>query len=611
MSDQKGFAHLLSIIVILIGVIVGVYLVGQKTNLFPKASYSPSDLDSNLVAYWKMDEETDLLMDSAGSDNNGHPQGAAIIPGIIGKGRTFNGTSDYINIDTGNTFKFGSGDFSYSAWIKINSLDNSTLSGNNGRIVGDDANGNALKALVYEKGNKIAFWCRDTSGNTIHALSDTTVNDDRWHHIVAVRQGQAGLLFIDGRPVNSARAGPSALGSCDAGASHDIGARNTNPRSLFFQGSIDEVGVWNRALSAENVLFIYNNGQGRSYPFTSATPNPSPSSSPQLNPHVFTLEYDNNSSPGSEVDLNFNKVTKAFYQKYPDKDVYDFLAVFPTFPWIGESAFGGLYTTVSNNVRGICKAVTKAYKEDWGSEKLQGFHLYPSDLGEDFLTDPIFFNRVLLEETGHQWLTNIGKKNNSWPPGQPPDGVNSSCLQTDIPLLLSDDLHWSKGLVMPYDTFGGVREARPWRDNGDGTFSFDPKTEEVQRKFHPFDLYLMGLMDKSEVQGEFSLLTEMEDPYQGFGFPPGGGIQPNPKNNFPTTRAKVIKLTIDDIINIAGEERKPGVSESQKDFKLAFVILLKKGELPSKTRVQAITASANIFPQWWAYATDYRSTINK
>lgn len=611
MSDQKGFAHLFSIVVILIGVIVGVYLVGQKTNLFPKASYTPSDLGSNLVAYWKMDEEIDLLIDSAGSDNNGHPQGTTVVPGIIGKGRIFNGISDYINVDTGNTFKFGSGDFSYSAWIKINSLDNSTLSGNNGRIVGDDANANSLKALIYEKGNKIAFWCRDSSGNTIHALSDTTVNDDRWHHIVGVRQGQTGLLFVDGRLVNTSNATPSSLGSCDAGASHDIGARNTNPRSLFFQGSIDEVGVWNRALSAEDVLFIYNNGQGKSYPFTSTTPNPSPSSSPQLSSYVYTLEIEDTYDTDGGLDMP--GIIKKFYAANPD--IFDFLAIFPDFKPRLEGFDVGYHQVLQNNVKGICQTILTIDSDIWGTKKLLGYHGFHSrdDAYKLFLDDPYYANKLILEETAHQWLTKIGhqKPQNVTDPSGNPTGITQSCNDNTVPLLFESENHWAIGLQTAGNYYGAMREARPWKDNGDGTYSFDPKFEKTLAKFHPFDLYLMGFADKSEIKDSFLLLTEMLDMQVVGGPVVYDYLFPPSPTGINTTRAKAIKLTIDDVIKIAGEERSPSAQDSQKDFKLAFVILHKKGQTPSETIVKAITAVANNISDWWSYATDNRSTMNK
>lgn len=335
--------------------------------------------------------------------------------------------------------------------------------------------------------------------------------------------------------------------------------------------------------------------------------NPRPSEAVKTNKNVYLLEDDETGANG----IQFPKITNLFYQKYPDKDVYDFMAVFPAFPPGGNESFAGLHSTIQNNVRGICQPILKPDKSLWGSEKIQGIQIYPYSTSgyKEWLQNPLESTRLLLEETAHQWLTSIGKQHKTLPPGTPPDGVNSSCLTSDLPLLLQDDLHWSSGLIMPSDNFGAMREARPWKDKGDGTFSYDSQLETRPRKFHPFDLYLMGLAAKDEASREYTLLTDMDNP-MGFVLPPGPSQLPS-NNTLVTTHAQAIKVTIDNIIEIAGEERNPDAKNSQKNFRLAFIILYKKGEPPSETLINAITAGANNFPSQWTYATNDKSAINQ
>lgn len=342
-----------------------------------------------------------------------------------------------------------------------------------------------------------------------------------------------------------------------------------------------------------------------------ASPTPELTQIPQEiapNRHVYLLEDDGTAAVNG---IQFARVTNLFYQKYPDKDIYDFMAVFPAFPPGNDDGFAGLHSNIQNNVRGICEPILKADKNLWGSEKLQGIQIYPysnSDYKEFY--NPINSGHLLLEETSHQWLVYIGKSHHSLPPGQPPDGINPSCNTTELQLHNEDDLHWSFGLVMPGDYFGAIREAKPWRNKGNNTFSFDSRLEEKPRKFHPFDLYLMGFADQSEIQGDYTLLTEMDNPYASAPLPPGPEQSPV-DNHLITTHARAVKITIDDIIKIAGEVRNPSVQNSQKNFTLAFIILYKKGQLPSEGLINAITTAANNFPAQWHYATDNRSTINQ
>jgi hypothetical protein len=318
---------------------------------------------------------------------------------------------------------------------------------------------------------------------------------------------------------------------------------------------------------------------------------------------------DSDDSIDTPEGLMFANITKKFYSKYPDK--YDFLAIFPSFKPKNDIPLAGGYTNVQNNVRGICEALSKGDSNYWGSSRLKGIQQYPYSNSnyKEFIDNELTSARLLLEETGHQWLVYVGLKGPP-PPGTPPDGLNLSCFKNDIPISLGDGSnHWSKGLQMPTQNFGAMRETRPWIDNGDGTYSYDPSLAwNTPRKFHPFDLYLIGLLDKSEMKDEYLLLTDVDNSLITPGPTPTPG---NSKPGFITIPSRAIKVSINDIIDMTGEERNPNAKDSQKDFAIAFIILKKPGQTISNTMTQAINLAASRFPAQWAYATDYRSTVNK
>ena len=96
---------------------------------------------------------------------------------------------------------------------------------------------------------------------TIYA-SSTGVSDDEWHHIVGMWNGLHLKLFVDGIEVGT----PTAWTYAQEynGGEFKIGKRSTG---LNFVGSIDEVGVWNRALTSAEVIELYNSGAGITHPF--------------------------------------------------------------------------------------------------------------------------------------------------------------------------------------------------------------------------------------------------------------------------------------------------------------------------------------------------------
>ncbi len=293
-------------------------------------------------------------------------------------------------------------------------------------------------------------------------------------------------------------------------------------------------------------------------------------------------------------------MTKIFYQEYPDS--YDFLAFFPSFlPKQDLIGSLGAHFDVQNQIRGICKLIVNPNPVFWGSSKLKGGHQYPYDNQgyKSWVDNPSLGSRVLLEETAHQWLVKIGKGGWLPPPGNLP-GINRSCIDTQLPLLSEDRGHWSNGLQTPNGSVGAMREAVPWVDEGNGVFTFDSSLYDQPRKFHPFDLYIMGLVAPSEVTGDSLLLTDISDASGGQGSPYEMRVN-----------AQSRRININDIIDIAGEPRSPNVSNSQKDFTMAFVILKKPGQEVSPVLIQAINSAAQHFPAQWAFATDNRSTMNK
>ena len=211
--------------------------------------------DTNLIAYYKFE---DNAQDSAGI-THGINNGAVFIDGKVGIALSFDGVNDYVDIGNGSILKFGRGDFTYAAWIKT------TSAKFNQRIISDEkigqSNHRALKLIpVFISGvssptYKVQFWCRDSMGNNILADITTTVTDSNWHHVVGVRNGSAGYIYVDGRLEGSAT--NPATGSCDGNARTFIGGRDAITSPLSFNGSIDEVRIYNRALSESEVKELY------------------------------------------------------------------------------------------------------------------------------------------------------------------------------------------------------------------------------------------------------------------------------------------------------------------------------------------------------------------
>ena len=162
-----------------------------------------------------------------------------------GAALNFNGSNNYVNIPDNSLLDFGTGDFSVEASIQT-SVSQSGYAG----IVAKGGGWPGYQLVIVN--NRIAMEITDNSSflGTANGLLGTTVlNDGVWHHLAAVvnRSTHSIQLFVDGN-VEATVTDPniSGLNVNNVNVSMSIGAERT--LSSYFNGNIDEVRLWNRAL---------------------------------------------------------------------------------------------------------------------------------------------------------------------------------------------------------------------------------------------------------------------------------------------------------------------------------------------------------------------------
>ena len=108
--------------------------------------------------------------------------------------------------------------------------------------------------LTYHNNSKLFFYI-GTGGN---GLAHTQTLSDGWHHVVGTWDGTTGTngmkLYIDGSLVGQRTSTQSSTGVSDT-------IRIARNSSTYYKGSIDEVKVYDKELSATEVLKNYNNGK--------------------------------------------------------------------------------------------------------------------------------------------------------------------------------------------------------------------------------------------------------------------------------------------------------------------------------------------------------------
>ncbi len=213
---------------------------------------------SGPVAYWKFDENTGTnTSDSSGNGNNGTISGATWVAGKIGNALSFDGVNDYVDAGNNTSLQI-TGSISLEGWIKINNL--SVNSGLFGRGHGLGSNNNYGYFITYYAPTNALYF--DTYNTTKKdSLSKTNaIIDNNWHHIAATWDGTTSAnrkkLYIDGVLIAQKTSSIASIGIPSYNFRIGIDSKDIYPANA----TIDEIKVYNRALSASEVLADYNAG---------------------------------------------------------------------------------------------------------------------------------------------------------------------------------------------------------------------------------------------------------------------------------------------------------------------------------------------------------------
>jgi hypothetical protein len=158
----------------------------------------------------------------------------------------FDGSNDQINSGS-NLGISGASPRTFSAWIKT-----TDSGGGFDVIVATGNSGNTGNNFELDFRNNVIMWERWGLG----IMGSVVVNDGNWHHACITYDGNILKLYVDGSE-DTAGDFPYTIG---ATTSTDTPVRigGMNHSQKYFNGQIDEVGIWNTALTSTQVAEIYN-----------------------------------------------------------------------------------------------------------------------------------------------------------------------------------------------------------------------------------------------------------------------------------------------------------------------------------------------------------------
>lgn len=207
----------------------------------------------NLVSWWRGEGN---VFDAKGDNNGVLGANTSFVAGVVGNAFSFSGNGDYITMGDplDSSLDFGTSNFTLAFWGRSNGdgffVTKGCASCGNGLGYDVDIANGGVTPIYRIDGDP-------DGGSTILGYS-TSADLTQWHHYVG-SYNRKGLLsmYLDGQLAGTADIS-AENGSLDTAAPFVIGAFNQN--TGYLNGQVDEMAVWRRTLSAQEIQAIYNAG---------------------------------------------------------------------------------------------------------------------------------------------------------------------------------------------------------------------------------------------------------------------------------------------------------------------------------------------------------------
>ncbi|MBL7112671.1 MAG: T9SS type A sorting domain-containing protein [Bacteroidales bacterium] len=209
-------------------------------------------IPDSAVAFYKLDSlpfaaPDYLVIDETENENNGIAlNGAYTSEGILGNSLSFDGVDDYVEFTASESFDINASAVTLSLWTKLpykpselpvpysplfdSETDNYVLYGDRGN-------------------NELRFKVVTSGGAERPGIPDADIRTGEWIHVVGVYDGTNAMVYLNGELKDT----HPLTGTVKTGQVATLGKTGTT----YFQGSIDQVEVYNRALSREEIMLMY------------------------------------------------------------------------------------------------------------------------------------------------------------------------------------------------------------------------------------------------------------------------------------------------------------------------------------------------------------------
>ena len=196
---------------------------------------------NGLADWWAAEGDAN---DKAGNNNGALVGGVSFTNGMVGQAFSLNGTNGYVSIPDSPSLRAFTSNITVETWIKVDQFPSKDWT------------------AIVTKGDTSwrlhRYSATSTVGLSINGLGDLagsrSVDDGQWHHVAGVYDGTNLLLYVDGALDTS----KSASGPIPQNNYPVCIGENAEKTGRIWNGLIDEVSIYNRALTPAEIQSIYD-----------------------------------------------------------------------------------------------------------------------------------------------------------------------------------------------------------------------------------------------------------------------------------------------------------------------------------------------------------------
>jgi Concanavalin A-like lectin/glucanases superfamily len=217
--------------------------------------------EDGLIAYWSFNDRTSL--DNSGNGHDGVKHGTTSTDGIVGPALKFNGETDYIQIPHDPAFNMQAKTIQF--WFKKDNItiDDTPYKDDMEGIFWKSFDTGLNRAFSFSIANQsppFSYYLKvgNDSNSLITAITEHTIIPFEWYHAVSIIDSNKISIYLNGELVDSVsnegiiihNSAPIIIGK----------AAVVSPKTRYFEGTIDEIRIYNRVLSDFEIQSLYAQG---------------------------------------------------------------------------------------------------------------------------------------------------------------------------------------------------------------------------------------------------------------------------------------------------------------------------------------------------------------